>query len=436
MKKIYLPTLLSIFSLNLYCQVHLKKYYLIKKVFLLLLILVGTGWIFKANSQNGWEEMTPLSSKRTYMGSCVIDHDIYLFGGYDTSGSLAIAEKYNTETGITTPLTDLKFNLSTPTADVINNKIYVVGGFPKGDTGSSLVHEYDPAGDSWTSKKELPLRIGHHTTCVLNNKLYVFGGRLNEGAKKVFQAFVYDPVTDEWDSIAPMHNNQERCRAISCVYDTQMYVFGGFELLNPNIYTNTAEKYDPDKDEWTVIKNMPVAWSPAANLVYNDKIYLFGGDTASNFSTLTFGPTERILEYDPIEDTWKEMEKLPFKWNGNGEQLLGIDLYLLGGWNGTSLLANVWKYSLPLGIEELAGLPVVDPVSIYPNPFDTYLTIDMKGITPIQKIEILSLDGRLVKILDNFQGNSIIINRENLPSGLYFLRIHADEVYLKKVLVH
>jgi len=331
----------------------MKKYYLMKKVFLLLLILIGTGWIFKANSQNSWEKRVSLSSDRTYMGSCVIDNDIYLFGGYGTSGNLAIAEKYNTDTGITTTLANLNIKLATPTADVINNKIYVVGGFTDSDTGTSLVHEYDPVENSWTSKKEIPLRIGHHTTCVMNNKLYVFGGRLNEGAKKEFQAFVYDPVADEWDSIAPMHNNQERCRANSCVYDTQMYVFGGFELLNPNIYTNTAEKYDPDKDEWTVLKNMPVAWSPSANIVYDDKIYLFGGDTASNFATMTFGLTEWILEYDPIKDTWKKMEDMPFKWSGNGEQL-GQYLYILGGSYTNSIQAEVWRYSLNVGIEKFA----------------------------------------------------------------------------------
>ena len=72
----------------------------------------------------------------------------------------------------------------------------------------------------------------------------------------------------------------------------------------------------------------------------------------------------------------------------------------------------------------------------YPNPFNAYLTIEMKNDRQIQKIEILSLDGRILRILDNVQGKSVTIARGNLPSGLCFFRVHADKIYLKKVLVH
>ena len=153
----------------------MKKIYPNPTLTLLILTILITDWTFKANAQNGWEKMAPLSSVRGNLGSCVIGKDIYLFGGLDESVTfLSVPVKYNTETGITTELHNMAIGLALPTASVINNKIYVVGGFIDEYTATNLVQEYDPADDSWVLKKELPKRIGHHTTCVLNDKLYLF----------------------------------------------------------------------------------------------------------------------------------------------------------------------------------------------------------------------------------------------------------------------
>ena len=59
----------------------------------------------------------------------------------------------------------------------------------------------------------------------------------------------------------------------------------------------------------------------------------------------------------------------------------------------------------------------------------------MEPILQLQKIEILSLDGKIVKILDHRPGTLVSINEKNLPSGTYFLRIQGDESYVKKVYV-
>ena len=53
----------------------------------------------------------------------------------------------------------------------------------------------------------------------------------------------------------------------------------------------------------------------------------------------------------------------------------------------------------------------------------------------LQKIEIISLDGKIVKILDHRPGTLVSINEKNLPSGTYFLRIQGDQSYVKKVFV-
>ncbi|MBL7110968.1 MAG: T9SS type A sorting domain-containing protein [Bacteroidales bacterium] len=59
----------------------------------------------------------------------------------------------------------------------------------------------------------------------------------------------------------------------------------------------------------------------------------------------------------------------------------------------------------------------------------------MESNLRLQKIEILSLEGKIVKILDHTPGTLVSINQRNLPSGTYFLRIQGDQTYVKKVIV-
>src|SRR5882672_12846398 len=46
---------------------------------------------------------------------------------------------------------------------VANGKLYLFGGNPVGLTGTppGAVWEYDPAGDKWTKKKNMPLAVHH-----------------------------------------------------------------------------------------------------------------------------------------------------------------------------------------------------------------------------------------------------------------------------------
>jgi hypothetical protein len=70
-------------------------------------------------------------------------------------------------------------------------------------------------------------------------------------------------------------------------------------------------------------------------------------------------------------------------------------------------------------------------LSLYPNP--TKGVINLKGnFTAINKIEIFSLSGQLIlQIKKNLKG----INIENLPSGLYLLKIETEKgIVTKKVI--
>src|SRR2546427_1115933 len=67
---------------------------------------------------------------------------------------------------------------------VANGKLYLFGGNPVGLTGTppGAVWEYDPAGDKWTKKKNMPLAAHHVAVAEAGGKIYVFGGGVQKQA--------------------------------------------------------------------------------------------------------------------------------------------------------------------------------------------------------------------------------------------------------------
>ena len=72
---------------------------------------------------------------------------------------------------------------------------------------------------------------------------------------------------------------------------------------------------------------------------------------------------------------------------------------------------------------------------VYPNPFTDYTTIELSDTYQILKIELIDIHGRTVRSINNINSNSITIYRDNLPSGIYFIRIQSDDTYVKKVII-
>lgn len=95
----------------------------------------------------------------------------------------------------------------------------------------------------------------------------------------------------------------------------------------------------------------------------------------------------------------------------------------------------IWTYDPTVGIHEYSHTASHDNVHLYPIPFTTQLMIETNDGQPIQKVEIISLEGRLLSILDNIRKNQVTVDRTGLTSGVYIFRVYTEEIYVRKVLV-
>lgn len=65
-------------------------------------------------------------------------------------------------------------------------------------------------------------------------------------------------------------------------------------------------------------------------------------------------------------------------------------------------------------------------LSIYPNPFNAFSTIQFNHSLYNAELNIYNIYGQIIKTINRISGNEIKIDRDNLPSGIYFVCVTQD----------
>ena len=137
---------------------------------------------------------------------------------------------------------------------------------------------YDPATDSWTTRKPMPTPRSSFGIAVVDKKIYVIGGFPNPIFPNGLNE-VYDTVTDTWETKASMPTARDALCAnvvggkICCIAGMAVP-----KLIDAN------EVYDPSTDSWTIKAPMPdfnrFGLADLTSAVVDNKIYVFGGGSS------------------------------------------------------------------------------------------------------------------------------------------------------------
>ena len=72
-------------------------------------------------------------------------------------------------------------------------------------------------------------------------------------------------------------------------------------------------------------------------------------------------------------------------------------------------------------------------ISVYPNPADNRLYIDYKGGSKmIREVSLMDYTGRIISNYTNINRPQFDLRRENLPTGMYLVKIKVDDQYTMK----
>ncbi len=66
-------------------------------------------------------------------------------------------------------------------------------------------------------------------------------------------------------------------------------------------------------------------------------------------------------------------------------------------------------------------------LNCYPNPFTTQTILQTDGLLNNASIIVYNCFGQIVKQIKNISGQTIILNRDDLPSGIYYIRLSQKD---------
>ncbi|AGU99687.1 m008L [Myxoma virus] len=197
---------------------------------------------------NTWSRIPDLPEFRSEAAACAATGCVYLIGGYDGNDRPMNTVVY------WRPGYDRWYrgpNLLGPVAEAstvrYKNEIWVLGGRSYPDDTTNLVNVTDVvqklSGNAWVKVNNLPVPKASVTAIVYKERLYCVGGLVNLYAP-TNEVSRYNDVTNEWEYVGS--TKIKRGGAVGCVFNDDLYVFGGTDTFTSERYNGVVWKRSND----------------------------------------------------------------------------------------------------------------------------------------------------------------------------------------------
>eukprot|EP01080_Neovahlkampfia_damariscottae_P008155 gene8155-12616_t len=206
--------------------------------------------VHEYNSIQGWKHHeTQFSFTSNYHSFVVYKRNIYFYGGTNSKTLLLFNLDRKTWKRILLPNAPRARYLHS--ANIINKKMYVFGGvvFDRNrHKTSNQLWILDLKLLKWKNGDKLEsCERCNHSTCVYNNNLYIFGGKIFLGNSKN-DIIVYNPKTEKWNKLLtfPMDLGLNSITLIrNSIFFTSLDSFDLYEYcIKGNVFYNIPSKLD------------------------------------------------------------------------------------------------------------------------------------------------------------------------------------------------
>lgn len=248
----------------------------------------------------GWQAQTSLPTPiwggaSAFLKSCEGDTDtgyLYSIAGNDGAGTtLSTVYRYNTTTDTWTSVSNLPATKQQLSAAVIQNKIYVPGGYTLSFSPSVSSHVYDPATDTWSPIADLLQATGDYAIgTYADSLLYIVGGY--DGSVDIADVQIYNVNTDSWATGTPFPGTLSAGLRMG-IADGTIVLVGGYNQdlgQQDQAWIGEIDNNDPYSITWTQLSDGYPAGTTgrfaAGTSTMNDgKVYFTSGDPDGNGSS-------------------------------------------------------------------------------------------------------------------------------------------------------
>ncbi len=316
-----------------------------------------------------------------------------------------------------------------PVSFAIGDRGYVTLGADLDQELSTNLWEYDRTNDTWIQRASFPgLGRGVAVGFVIGGKAYVGlgSGKVNDEWVVMRDFWAYTAATDTWEQVADFPIDLRAASAFSA---------GGKGYVGSGSYdgefVNTFYAYDPATDTWTQIQDLPreePTVLATAFSIHNQGFFGMGLTDAQKF-----------YAYDPYLDQWTQKATYPdfraydegigFSIGDKGYMGLGDDI------TGEFIMNfSFYEYTPDTLLLSSHTKLKKEPIDfdIFPNPLtssDQNLYVDAPSSFSTITVSLVDISGMVISSSHFEALESVIVPMDDLPAGIYFVRLTTDDYY-------
>lgn len=188
------------------------------------------------------------------------------------------------------------------TAELLDNRIYAIGGWNGQATQLNLVESLDPQTLRVRTAPFLNIARSQHASVVADDALWVLGGWSAEQGL-VSAVEVFSPQHSAWRIMT--HLPTPRREPAAALLGRRIIVAGGFNGVNDGDidgYLDVVEAYDLDTQQWRHLARLRTPRRGLTMVAFENKLYAIGGYVAGD------GYLNTVERYDPVRDTWQMLD--------------------------------------------------------------------------------------------------------------------------------
>ena len=277
-----------------------------------------------------WQDLPPLKTPRSYCGMAMWGPDkIVVVGGCNRSGInskegyLRSVEIYDIFSCQWTELPSLTRRKAVCAAIVVNDKLYVFGGFDASSCLSDceVLDLSQPESHFTRLPNDLPQSLSNAVVVSKGHWIYVVGGF--NGSTSVNAVYALDIRTNQWnDRLPPM--NKPRVLPAVAILDDRLVVVGGKHELGKSVHHKSVETLHLATSIWAnTIKPMPLPRAGAMAFVElgSSNLIIAGGEYTYD------KPASEHLRYDGI--SWSAYGNFPAMTDHHGSMVVAASMKCL-----------------------------------------------------------------------------------------------------------
>ena len=254
-----------------------------------------------------YAELPPMNRPRSSASSCVYNNDVIVAGGWDGKYIFDTIEILSINQDLprwTISNGRLPAKLLGHVLKVYKEKLLVIGGFH--NTASNEIHElaldkpYTP-----TLLATMPQPRMYHAAEIVNDKLFILGGKTrNDNGDEAFHdsVVVYDFIMKEFKTFPSLPKTLYSMSTVT--WGKQIIVIGG---VNERENSNNVIMYDIESGDCETLPSLGYRRFGPSSVIIEDVIFVFGGYSAEQ------GALTSVESFTMGSDGWKELPPMKEK---------------------------------------------------------------------------------------------------------------------------